>query len=327
MHAESRAAGRLTYTALFLVALATLTYEVLLTRIFSVTMYYHFAFVAVSVALFGMTLGAVLVYVLPGAFPADRTRRSIAIASLLFGVTTIITFIAHLKNENASLTNPQTASPLAFAGTYALISIPFIFSGIAVCLCLTRFPRQVSRLYAADLAGAAIGCVLFIVALRLTDGPTAVLIVAALAVLAGLFAAVESGGRGLIALVSLCFLASAGVATLNASVATRSTRPASRTSRHTADLALRGRWVAPPPPVRIEHAKGYTEQPALFDALELLLPHPRPQRSPLAQRDRSLRLGHEPRLQVRPVRAQDRARDVDQHRLRRRHLHDPLRRR
>src|SRR3954468_11127133 len=170
MQIEPRA-GRFSYAALFLVALATLMYEVLLTRIFSVTMYYHFAFVAVSVALFGMTLGAVLVYVLPGLFRAESAKRAMAVNALLFGVTTVLTFIVHLKSENASLAKPAEASPLGFAGTYALISVPFVFSGIAVCLALTRFPRQVSRLYAADLAGAAIGCVLFVGVLRVTDGP------------------------------------------------------------------------------------------------------------------------------------------------------------
>src|SRR3954452_7176235 len=200
-------AGHLTYASLFLVALATLTYEVLLTRIFSVTMYYHFAFVAVSVALFGMTLGAVLVYVLPGWFRPESARRAMAVNALLFGVTTVLTFVAHLKLEYTSLANPATASPLSFAGTYALISIPFVFSGIAVCLALTRFPRQVSRLYAADLAGAALGCILFILALRLTDGPTAVLIVATLAILAAICAAIESGGRGLVAVVGFFFIA------------------------------------------------------------------------------------------------------------------------
>src|SRR3954464_12860008 len=89
-------ASRLTYASLFLVALATLMYEVLLTRIFSVTLYYHFAFVEVSVALFGMTLGAVLVYLLPGWFTAGRARRAMAINALLFGVTMIITFVIHL---------------------------------------------------------------------------------------------------------------------------------------------------------------------------------------------------------------------------------------
>jgi hypothetical protein len=264
MISEPRA-GRLTYASLFLVALATLTYEVLLTRIFSVTMYYHFAFVAVSVALFGMTLGAVVVYLLPGIFRPEAAKRGMAVNALLFGATTVLTFIAHLKSENASLGNPQTASPLAFAGTYALISVPFIFSGIAVCLALTRFPPQVSRLYAADLAGAAIGCVLFVLVLRLTDGPTAVLLVAALAMLAAVCAALDAGGRGLIAVTSLVLLGAIGLTGLNAYRVYRLEEKRIENVPRTADLALRGRWVAPPPPVRIEHAKGYQEQPALFE--------------------------------------------------------------
>ena len=54
-----------TYLGIFLVALATLMYEILLTRIFSVTMLYHFAFVALSVAMFGLTAGALIVYLGP----------------------------------------------------------------------------------------------------------------------------------------------------------------------------------------------------------------------------------------------------------------------
>jgi hypothetical protein len=44
-----------TYAGLFMVTLATLMYEILLTRIFSVTIWYHYAFMAISIALFGMT--------------------------------------------------------------------------------------------------------------------------------------------------------------------------------------------------------------------------------------------------------------------------------
>jgi spermidine synthase len=258
-------AGRFSYAALFLVALSTLMYEVLLTRIFSVTMYYHFAFVAVSVALFGMTLGAVLVYLMPGLFAPERARRAMAVSSLLFGITTVLTFIVHLKQEYTSLSQPATANPISFAGTYALISIPFIFSGIAVCLALTRFPGQVSRLYAADLAGAALGCILFILALRLTDGPTAVLIVAALAILAAVCSALDEGNRALVVLTSLVFLGAAGLAGLNGWRGHQVAEKRLENLPHTAALALRGRWIAPPPPVRIEHAKGGTEWPALFE--------------------------------------------------------------
>ena len=270
MQSEPRAT-RLTYASLFLVALSTLMYEVLLTRIFSVTMFYHFAFVAVSVALFGMTLGAVLVYMLPALFPPERARRAMAVNALLFGLTTILTFVIHLKQQNTSLSDAKTASPLSFVGTYALISIPFIFSGIAVCLALTRFAKQVSRLYAADLAGAALGCILFILALRLTDGPTAVLIVAALAVLASLCAAIDaervagSRGQGLIGITAASFFAAAGLAGFNGYRGYRLAEARVENIPHTAGLALRGRWVAPPPPIRIEYAKGSVQWPALFE--------------------------------------------------------------
>jgi hypothetical protein len=49
------------YAGLFFTALSTLMFEILLTRIFSVTMWYHFGFMAISIAMFGMTVGAILV--------------------------------------------------------------------------------------------------------------------------------------------------------------------------------------------------------------------------------------------------------------------------
>ena len=58
------------------VAGAILMIELALTRIFSVTMYYHFAFLAISIALFGLSASGVYVYVARHAFePAlDRQR-------------------------------------------------------------------------------------------------------------------------------------------------------------------------------------------------------------------------------------------------------------
>ena len=52
----------------------------------------------------------------------------------------------------------------AIVFTYAVIAAPFVLSGVAVCLALTRFPRDIGRLYAFDLVGAALGCVLLVVA-------------------------------------------------------------------------------------------------------------------------------------------------------------------
>ena len=86
MQSVPPAASRRTAFGLAFVALSTLMYEVLLTRIFSVTMWYHFAFVAISVAMFGMTVGALVVYLKPAWFPAEGVRRQLAVGSGTRGI-------------------------------------------------------------------------------------------------------------------------------------------------------------------------------------------------------------------------------------------------
>ena len=187
------ATGR-TYAGLFLVTLATLMYEVLLTRIFSVTMWYHYAFMAISVALFGMTVGAILVYLFPARFPREGAKRQLACSALLFAAAIVASFAVHVAI-------PARGGPFALTGllipTYIATSVPFTLSGICVSLALTRFPRHVSTLYAADLAGAATGCFLLIGVLDATDGPTAVIVTAALAAFGAAVFAAETGSAGL----------------------------------------------------------------------------------------------------------------------------------
>jgi hypothetical protein len=172
-------AGLPTFGGVFLITLATLTYQLLLTRIFSVTMYYHFAFVAISVTMFGMAVGAVIVYLRPARFAGPLLHRQLARAALAFAVTIVTSFLAHLWLPfRPELSIAGIASVLL---TYAILSIPFTCSGVVVALALTRFPAQVSALYAVDLAGAAVGCALLGPMLRLTDAPTAIVATAAIA--------------------------------------------------------------------------------------------------------------------------------------------------
>jgi hypothetical protein len=183
MSAEPRSASpeprAATYVGIFFVALSVLMYEILLTRIFSVTMLYHFAFAALSLAMFGMTAGALAVYLAPRLFPPERIHDRLALTAILFPISILWSFLTELIIPFRMDTSFVAIYALAF--TCVVIAIPFFVSGITVCLVLTGFPRAVSGLYAADLAGAALGCVLLIAVLDLTDGPTAVLWVAALA--------------------------------------------------------------------------------------------------------------------------------------------------
>ena len=166
-----------TYAGLFLVTFATLMYEVLLTRIFSVTMWYHFAFMSISIAMFGMSVGAVIVYALPEYFVASRTHEHLAQSAALFALTIVISFFTHLSIPFAP--RPNLVFVYSVAVTYIALALPFIFSGICVCLALTRFSSNISRMYAADLAGAAVGCFAVIALLTVADGPSCVIVIAA----------------------------------------------------------------------------------------------------------------------------------------------------
>jgi len=260
-------AGTRTYAGLFIITLATLVEEILLTRIFSVTMWYHFVFLAISVAMFGLTVGGLLVYLAPRFFTLGLAKKRLsagmwtfaavvfvvlalfllyhrysaamgvglcglvtgslvvslapqflnsaevethlAAAALGFAVTTVVSFLAYLAIP--SLFDLTVKGVLSLVAILGVISVPFIFSGVAVCLALTKFPGQVSRLYAADLSGAAAGCVLVVYALRFIDAPTLVVFTAALAGLgAWLFAPKNRGSwlrrRSLLAIVLIAAL-------------------------------------------------------------------------------------------------------------------------
>ncbi len=173
------------YVGLFLVTLATICFEIILTRIFSVTMWYHFAFVAISVAMFGITVGAIAVYLFPDRFTEEKAGRQMALSALCFSWAVIFSFLTQMSIP--FVPEASIVGVYSMALTYVVIAVPFVFSGICVCLALTKFPRHVSRLYAADLAGGAAGCVILIYLLKGTDASTAVVVIAAFASLGAFF--------------------------------------------------------------------------------------------------------------------------------------------
>src|SRR6185312_13225855 len=70
--------------AVGLVAACTLALQVLLTRLFSAAIFYHFSFLAVSLALVGTGAGAIVLYVRPNWFDRLPLERVMARACLLF---------------------------------------------------------------------------------------------------------------------------------------------------------------------------------------------------------------------------------------------------
>jgi hypothetical protein len=184
--------NRYVYWGVMLVSLSVLMLELILTRIFSVTMYYHFAFLAISLALFGSGASGIYIYLLPKVFRRERAEHHLAFAAMLCAVT-VIAALAVLLNTDLNLTS--------FEGNYRKLIIvylaagsPFFFGGLCISLALTHFAETASKLYFYDLAGASIGCLLVIPALNLLGGPTAMIAIS-LPLFAGAFCFARAGAR------------------------------------------------------------------------------------------------------------------------------------
>jgi hypothetical protein len=181
-------------------------------------MWYHFAFVAVSIALFGLTVGALIVHFFPGWFGHDGLLDRLALAGSLFSAAIVLSFVVHLQIPfEAGWSLRGVGIP---AATYLVVSVPFICSGVVVSATLTRYAGQVGRLYAADLAGAALGTVTLVWLLNISDdAPSVVLAVAALAAVGAFCYALGSRRQLLLGVAGFLALVLALLAASNAALA------------------------------------------------------------------------------------------------------------
>jgi len=166
------------FFGLMLLCASTLMYEVVLTRLLSVVSWYYLAFVSVSMAMFGMTAGALFVQLRPDVFAEGLIRRRTYQATLVAAISTplvLLTMLAIPLDLSLAL---ETAYSFFLFST--VIAVPFFFSGIAVCISLTRAPFPMGRIYFADLVGAALGCIASVAILRLIDAPSAMFVISAL---------------------------------------------------------------------------------------------------------------------------------------------------
>ena len=174
-----------------LTSLVTLAIEIILTRVFSVTMWYHFAFLTISIALMGSATAGVVVYLRPQMLQETAVYRWIGIAAIAFTLAVPLTLLVYLRipsivivmNRTESLTIGQI---LYLALVYILLSIPFFLSGVVISLALAGWAKIAGRIYWADLTGAALGCLVSVLVLQYFGAVNAVFAVAILMGIAAL---------------------------------------------------------------------------------------------------------------------------------------------
>ena len=170
-----------------LVAGSTLALQVLLTRILSAALAYHFGFLAISLALLGVGVGALAVYLKPGWFDAPLetllSRWSLGLALLLLVVPAALVRLDFVTGQGGEVT---ASFALTLALTCVLAALPFAAGGIVVALAVRGWAPSIGRVYAFDLAGAGLGALLVVPLMWIASAPTLAVGLASVAALAAL---------------------------------------------------------------------------------------------------------------------------------------------
>lgn len=159
------------YLGLALITSAVLILELAITRIFSVVFYYHFAFLAISIALFGLGAGGVFSYAAANWGGALFSKLGVLSALNSLAVIGCLAFLLSRRADPGGWT---------LAGVYFLSALPFFFSGAVISLVIAEGIERVGRVYFFDLLGAGAGCLALIPLLNTLGGPNTVLAAAVL---------------------------------------------------------------------------------------------------------------------------------------------------
>jgi len=203
-HEESTADEKKLFAGVFLVALATLVFEVALIRVLSFTIWYHFAYVVLSTALLGFGASGTLLALRPSLGSRDL-HRSLTLLSVASGLcfAAVIGFVSLFPLHPTRIFDDPGTLLLLLAYQLAA-TLPFLLSGLVISLSLRSAARRVDRLYFWDLLGAGLGCASAVLLMNAISPPGAALAAAAFAAAGGAAFSRSAGARN----------AAAGVAAL-----------------------------------------------------------------------------------------------------------------
>ncbi|MCB0322711.1 MAG: hypothetical protein KDD69_04025, partial [Bdellovibrionales bacterium] len=174
------------YAGIFLTCASVLLFELALTRIFSVLLWAHLAFMVVGTALFGFGLSGVYL-ALRTPRPVASMRSRLGELSLLLTVTMLACYLVVSKVPFEMWNFQENPINYLYLGIwYVALVVPFFVAGLIVAQLLSAYPLHNSKLYGTDLIGAAAGSLLLIPLIPNLGAEGIVVLSAMLAALAGL---------------------------------------------------------------------------------------------------------------------------------------------
>lgn len=181
-----------------LCSFSALSYEVLLTRIFSIALGYHFAFMIVSIAMLGLGASGTAL----SLFPRLKDPSRLTLYVLFAGTSISVSYLLSNPIPFDPITLSWSWTPLLYVGAYyILLSSPFFFTGLVIGTAFSSFSEETNLLYGADLLGAGMGSVGVLALLFGMAPDRAVMVISSLALCATFLAGNKK--KGAIALIVL----------------------------------------------------------------------------------------------------------------------------
>lgn len=193
--------------ALALTSFAALLLELALTRLFSVVLFYHFAFLAISIALLGLGAGGVFAYLWKARLAGFATRK-LAAGLCVANAVAVVVMLEIVLHVPVAL-EVSGKNFLRLTAMYLTAAVPFFFTGLLFSVVFARETHRIPRLYGADLCGGALACLAVVPLLNWVGGPNVVLVAAFSMALAGvLWAEIRSQRRnaGVLALALIVLI-------------------------------------------------------------------------------------------------------------------------
>ncbi|HEX4784867.1 MAG TPA: hypothetical protein VH350_11020 [Candidatus Sulfotelmatobacter sp.] len=170
-------------TGLALTSFAALLLELALTRLFSVVLFYHFAFLAISIALLGLGAGGVCAHLAKVRLARTDTRSLAARLCIINSVVVVVVLEIVLHVPVALQVSWGNFGRLT--ALYLAAAAPFFLTGLLFAIVFARETNRIPRLYGADLCGGALACLAVVPLLNWIGGPNVVLSAAAAMAAAG----------------------------------------------------------------------------------------------------------------------------------------------
>lgn len=179
---QVKARARVFAAGIAVSSFAALLLELALTRLFSVVLFYHFAFLAISIALLGLGSGGVFAYLGKTRLAKIETRR--LLTTLAFANTFAIPLALEIVLHVPVSLEFSRENFLRLSAMYLASAVPFFITGLMFSLIFARETEHIAHFYAADLGGGALACLAIVPLLNFLGGPNTLLFSALMSAIA-----------------------------------------------------------------------------------------------------------------------------------------------